>query len=109
MGNQTTKDAAGIVILVLLFLLLAIVLLYTAFIVLKAQMWQIKEWINECRGKTGPVNVHKVRDDIHTIHQITQVVENAKARLKAKIKQERAERKARKLSSKQKTTVAAES
>ena len=87
--NDTTKEAGGIVILVFLFLMLALGVLHTGYLVVRGQWWRIQEC---CSKSVKETDEKKIQDDIDTTVYMLERVRNAREEIKSKLAEKHAGR-----------------
>ena len=93
--SEETQGAAGIVILVFLFIILIGTLLFALGLFLKSQWWKIKETFQTCCKKKEGGDPELERADRETVRNFLIAVEEAKAALQEEVLRKRKERLAR--------------
>lgn len=81
-NNETTTTAAGIVILVFLFLMLGIACLHTVYLLVKGQWWQIQELCSKSKEETDE---DIIKQEENTILEILMTVKRERDKIKEKL------------------------
>ena len=80
--NDTTTEAGGIVVLVFLFLMLALAILHTLYLIVKGQWWRIQEC---CTQNAKETDQKKLDDDADTIMYMFKRVKKAREEITVKL------------------------